>query len=162
MGFSRPSTSFMIRDTKTPVYGAIASLASTFIVGHALRTRFEIYGLTAATSFAALLQLLVLGLTLTRAIRRRAPDLDTRSFSTFSHAAKALLAALPGVLLATFLARLYGFEGEGRTLVSAVVLMALVGLAAGLYFGMAKILGLEEADLVLGLVRRRLARLRRR
>lgn len=150
-------TFYALGDTKTPVIGAAASLASTFIVGHALRGQFEIYGLTAATSFAALVQLLALGLTLTRAVRRRSTEVRTRSVETFVHGAKALVAALPGVGLSAVLAEAYGFAG-GRTLLSGVILLCLVGLAVLLYFVFAKILRLEEADLVIHAIRRRIRR----
>jgi putative peptidoglycan lipid II flippase len=168
-------TFYALGDTRTPVLGATASLLATFAIGFATRTELEIYGLTLATSAAAMVQLVVLWAMLRKAIaKRRAADRElgivppqapqaapaAKESGVVGHAIRCAIAAAPGIALAYVLAGLRNWY-QGGNLVGAAFLLPLIGLTIVLYFVLAKLLGIPEVDLVLGGLKRRLLRRRR-
>lgn len=152
---------YALGDTKTPVYAAMASLAATFIIGHAVKEAYEIHGLVAATSIAAVIQAGLLFGLFRRAIRRRSPGEVLPSVggpSLPSHAIRTAIATLPGAAAAFFLAERLDWYAVGKLQGASLLLGLLVVVGLSFAF-LARLLGLEEIDLVLGAVRRRFTRL---
>lgn len=151
---------YALGDTKTPVNAALVSLVATFALGHATKDRFEIHGLVAATSVAALLQAVLLFALWRRALRRRSaqgvlPAVAGPSLS--AHALSTTLAMLPGAGLVYYLGQQLDWYEVGK-LPGAAGLAGLVALAGTVFAVCARWLGLEEVELVLGAVRRRFTR----
>lgn len=148
---------YALGDTKTPVYAALVSLAVTFALGHAAKDSFEMHGLVAATSIAALIQASLLFALFRRALRTRSPGAELPPVggpSLSSHAVRTTLAILPGAAVVHFLARRLDWYAVGK-LEGAGALLGLVALAGVLFAVCARLLRLEEVELVLGAVRRR-------
>lgn len=166
-------TFYALGDTRTPVVGAFVSLLTTVGLGFLLGHRFEIWGLTAATSAAAVTQLIVLWAMLRGTLRKRiaADRAEGRVLDVpaplqadpgvVAHALRCTVAAAPGIALATWLAHQRAWDG-GDNVHGAVLLLPLIGATVVAYFGCAKLLRIPEADLVLGAVTRRLKRRRAR
>ncbi len=164
-------TFYALGDTRTPVIGAVASLLTTIGLGFLLGREHEIWGLTFATSAAAVTQLLVLWAMLRRTLQRRIaadraegreldkPEPRGREPGVVVHALLCTLAAAPGVGLAGWLAAQRTWDG-GDNVQAAFLLLPLIGATVAVYFGCAKLLRIPEADLVLGAVTRRLRRRR--
>ncbi|MCC7384979.1 MAG: murein biosynthesis integral membrane protein MurJ [Deltaproteobacteria bacterium] len=160
-------TFYALGDTRTPVIGALASLATTFAVGFLLGRRFEIHGLTLATSVASVVQLFVLWRSLRTTLARRRAELAAQGAArapaapapepVLRHALRCALASLPGAILSLALAALWPWE-RGSNLVGAAILLPLLLLNGLAYFAIARRLGIEEADLILKAVARRLGR----
>jgi len=169
-------TFYALGDAKTPVIGAFASLFATVGLGYLLGQRYEIWGLTTATSVSALVQLLVLWAMLRRTIRSRVvadraagtlvelePQSGPPDPGVVSHAIRCAIAAAPGIVLAHFLARQREWDRSvalSDNLIAAVPLFALLGMTIVAYFALAKVLRIPEADMVLGVITRRLRRRR--
>lgn len=164
-------TFYALGDTRTPVVGAVVSLLTTVGLGFALGRSYEIWGLTFATSAAAVTQLLVLWAMLRGTLRRRIAE-DTAAGRVLdrptprapepgvvAHALACTLAAAPGVGLAAWLAHQRVWDG-GDNVAGALLLFPLIGATVLGYFGCAKLLRIPEADLVLGAVLRRVRRRR--
>lgn len=164
-------TFYALGDTRTPVVGAVVSLLTTVGLGFALGRSYEIWGLTFATSAAAVTQLLVLWAMLRGALRRRIaadtaagrvlerPTPTAPEPGVVVHALTCTLAAAPAVGLAAWLAQQRVWDG-GDNLAGAMLLFPLIGATVLGYFGCAKLLRIPEADLVLGAVLRRVRRRR--
>lgn len=168
-------TFYALGDTRTPVWGATASLLATYALGHLLGTRYAIHGLTTATTVAAIVQVAVLVLWLRRvfarardgAARARDPNgvgtapvgRDAPRLPIWSHAIRATLAALPGAALAGWAFARLALPELSKP-VAAIVLFAGLGAAGVAYLGAAKLFRLDEVDLVLGSILRRLRKRR--
>jgi putative peptidoglycan lipid II flippase len=155
-------TYYAVGDTKTPVVAASASLLSTIVFGW-LGARYEIAGLTIATTLSAIAQLVVLlGLLrrrIDRAMATARPERPSGEPTLWSHALRCTVAAAPAVGLGyagSFGRAWYG----GDNIVGGLYLFALVAIVAATYGGLARVLRVPEVDLALGLVRRRLGRRR--
>ncbi len=162
-------TYYAVGDTRTPVWAASASLLTTGITGAWLGQYLQIRGLTIATGLACVAQVVVLGWLLGRRVsqatgkvREAASGVEqaqtpVEAQSTAMHALRCALAILPGGLLAHFGAAQWSWL-EGKNLIGALVLGALlVGLGTS-YMVLCKILRVPEMDLLVGMVKRRLGR----
>ncbi len=160
-------TYYAVGDTRTPVWAATASLLTTAVVGGLLGQRFEIHGLTLATVLAAGAQVVVLGLWLRSRVRAtvgaQAPEQPQPSAqgaaeaSVVGHALRCVLAVTPGALAVYGLAAQWSWL-QGKNLLGALILTALLGGLSVTYIGLCKVLSVPEVDLLLGMVRRRLGR----
>jgi putative peptidoglycan lipid II flippase len=157
-------TFYALGDTKTPVYAASASLLTTFGLGLTWVDTWEIHGLTAAISVAAVMQLIVLSLWLRHRLTSElagqpgataaAPSKDA---SIGVHALRCLVAVIPSALMVWYACGFFDWL-QGSKLVGVTALGTL-GLSAGLlYFGMAKMLHIRDADLIIGIVKQRIRR----
>ena len=135
-------TYYAIGDTKTPVVAATVSLLLTVALGFFLGRRFEIKGMTVATLFAALGQLLVLALFLGARIRRleteaslkrESPVRGSVAPSGWVHLAKCVVAMAPGALLIAIASARVSW-GRLSWLDSGLFLGFFVLVPAGLYF----------------------------
>lgn len=154
-------TYYAVGDTRTPVLAATVSLLSTAGLGFVLSERFEIGGLTAATTLAATFQMVLLGGLFARRIRAAlGVEVEGSGLGRlFPHAIRCVAAVLPGALLCFWLASL-GTWMDGAIVVNALSLMGLGVLLIGLYFGFSRLLRIEEGALILGAVTRKLGRAR--
>jgi putative peptidoglycan lipid II flippase len=157
-------TFYALGDTRTPVWGATASLLATYGLGRLLGTRYAIHGLTTATTVAAIVQVAVLVLWLRRGLARArggaaADGRDAPQLPIWSHALRATLAAVPGAALAGWLFSRIALPELSKPL-AACVLFAGLAAAGVAYLGAAKLFRLEEVDLVLGSILRRLRKRR--
>lgn len=162
---------YAIGDTKTPVWAALGSLLTTAVVGAATYRWLEIRGLTLATLLAAVAQQLLLmrwlgGQLAARVGAQGAAQAGAQPgpqagpadpISVRKHMALAALSILPGALLAAGVAAAAPWL-EGPSWGRAALLMGTVGLVAISYLGLARRLGLDEAQLLIDGLRRRLAR----
>jgi putative peptidoglycan lipid II flippase len=154
-------TFYALGDTKTPVYAASASLLTTFSLGVAWVEEWEIHGLTAAISVAALVQLIVLSLWLRRRLQKESsPATQTEEsddISILAHAVRCLIAVSPSALIVAYARGLFDWM-EGPKVYGVLWLGGLAVLAGGMYLVMAKILRIRDVDLIIGIVKRRIRR----
>ncbi|MEQ8275486.1 MAG: murein biosynthesis integral membrane protein MurJ [Deltaproteobacteria bacterium] len=152
-------TYYALGDTKTPVAAALASMVTTGAVGWWSMDRYGIHGLTIATVLAALAQVVVLGALLKARVRTTVGERSEpkKGPSVAVHALKCFVAVLPGAVLAGWAAQTRGWLG-GDNLVGALWLAGIFGFAIPVYFGLAKVLRIEEGTLILGAVLRRARR----
>lgn len=150
-------TYYAIGDTKTPVAAATASMLTTGIAGWLLKDGYGIAGLTAATLFAALAQVVVLGSLLKSRVTTTIGTRESASEdpSVVLHALKCALAIAPGAALAVFVASRREWLG-GDNLTGAVWLGGIMTVVVASYFGLARVLKLAEGELILGAILRRL------
>ena len=152
---------YALGDTKTPVYAALASLVATFGIGHAVKEVYEIHGLVAATSIAAVIQAALLFGLFRRALARRSPGAvlpEVGGPSLPSHAIRTALAALPGAAVAYWLAQRLDWFVIGK-LEGSGFLFGLLVLIGGTFALLSRPLGLEEIGLVTRALGRRFTRL---
>ena len=154
-------TFYALGDTKTLVYAASASLATTLGLGFTWVGAWEIHGLTAAISVAALVQSIVLSFWLRHRLKREtgieAMAKSTNDISLTGHALRCLIAVTPSGLMVAYFRDSYDWL-EGPNLMGVLTLGAL-GLTAGLiYLLMAKLLRIRDVDLIIGIVKRRIHR----
>ena len=157
-------TFYALGDTKTPVYAATASLITTLALGLALVSDWEIKGLTAAISVAALVQLLALSfslqLTLQKKMSGHSSEKDASGAgdeSIMGHGIRCLLAVSPSAALVWYGRGFHDWlVGDKLVGIGALTLMAVV--AGILYFVMAKLFKVQDADLIIGMVKRRIRR----
>ena len=154
-------TFYALGDTKTPVYAASASLLTTFALGLAWVESWEIHGLTAAISVAALVQLVVLSLWLRRRLHKAsealASSMSVDDASIFLHGLKCLLAVAPSAVMVAYARPLFDWM-HGPKLFGVLGLGGLALLAGSLYLLMSKIFGIRDVDLIIGIVKRRIRR----
>lgn len=152
-------TYYALGDTRTPVIAASASMLVTGAVGWLSMDAFGIEGLTTATVVAAVAQMVVLGFAFKRRVRatigeRTAPR---QGRTVIEHAALCFVAVAPGAALAFWASQARVWLG-GDNLVGALWLVGIFGVSIPVYFALAKVLKLEEGELILGALRRRARR----
>jgi putative peptidoglycan lipid II flippase len=154
-------TFYALGDTRTPVVAASGSLLTTFTVGLSAVERYEIWGLSAAISVAAVVQLLVLWLLLNRTLRARGATVrrPAGEASVGVHALRCALAVGPSTGIAYASVGLYDWSG-GSNIVGVMILGVVAAVAGGAYLLLARLLKIEEAGLFIQLVRRRILRRR--
>ena len=165
-------TYYAVGDTRTPVWAAAGSLVTTAVAGGLLGSWLEIHGLTLATMLAAAVQGAVLAVLLRGRLRAAlarpagtppaipaAPPATPAGHSVLQHGLRCALAVAPGGVLVWLLARQWAWF-EGRNLLGAALLAALLALLGGSYVALCRRLRVGEVDLLVGLVRRRLGRAR--
>lgn len=154
-------TYYAMGDTRTPVWAAFASLATTAGLGQALGARYAIVGLTVATVLAAVAQATLLASLLGRRVRMEVgvPGSASPGLAFLGHAVRCAGAAAPGALAASALADTRTWV-EGDNLENALVLGLLGGLLGVTYLGLARLLQIPEGAIILRALVRRLPRRR--
>lgn len=159
-------TYYALGDTKTPVYAAVASTVTTAAGGWALGAYcgFGIGGLTVAIILAAAAQLMVLLFFLGRRIRaavergtaaRRLESVSTPSSSLLAHGGRCLAAILPPAAGATLVAEQRNWFAGDNVMAAFELGLLVVGVVLA-YFALARLLRIEEADMIVRAIRRRL------
>jgi len=153
-------TFYALGDTKTPVYAAGASLLTTLGLGLFLVESYEIRGLTAAISVAALVQLVALIFWLSRRLRSEISSSSSeqpKDQSIFAHGCKCVFAVMPSAILVYFAQGTVDWLTASKPFGAGA--LAVMGAVAGIvYVVLARILSIEDANLLIGVVKRRLGR----
>jgi len=152
-------TYYAVGDTRSPVWAALGSLVTTLGLGLGLGLRYEISGLTAATTAAALVQAALLGAWLRGRVFRAVdePGDGPRFELPFGHLLRCSLAIAPWVALMAWASGEVDWY-QAASGVRAAALGLGLGLLAIAYLLSARWLGVGEVDLLLNAVRRRLRR----
>ncbi|MEM1023302.1 MAG: murein biosynthesis integral membrane protein MurJ [Myxococcota bacterium] len=150
-------TYYAVGDTRSPVWAAFGSLLTTLGLGLGLGTRFEIVGLTTATTVAALVQAALLGVWLKGRILDSVGEAkDGQGFGLpWGQLFRCALAIAPWVLLGAWVGPSLDWYGAPAWTRASALSLGLLGLSVG-YLGTARLLGVAEVSLLLNAVGRRL------
>lgn len=139
---------FARKDTRTPVYTALASLALNVVLNFLLVPSLGVVGLALAGSASAWANSLLLYVML---VRRRQFRLTSRVWGRIARI--ALASAAMGAVL--WLATPYGAEWYSAGAIERIgAVLALLAIGGAVYFSLAALLGVLDRDTVMRLARR--------
>lgn len=144
---------YALHDTKTPLKLGLLTITGNYILSHLLIVYLGARGLALAyslTGFVDMTALLFL-------LRRKIGPLGIKKI--LISALKTLVAAAIMGLTAYFIASYFEVTvSVQRKLVQLAEVLTVVSIAAGVYFGLAKLLKMEEVDIVFGILLKRFKR----
>ncbi len=146
------ATFYALQDTRTPVKVGVGTVLVNLALSAALMGPLAHAGLALANTCASTVNFAVLFLLLRRRLGRLEAGRIARSF-----ARTAFAAALMG-LVGWALVRGPLWEAGGHTALKSAYFAGAASLCLAVYLGVSRLLGSEELDAVLGLVRRRARR----
>lgn len=143
---------YALKDTRTPVWTALAAFVINVIFSLLLMKPLLHGGLALATTLSALANMILL----LWYLRRKIGSFGGRTIARCG--LQSLLASLPMGLLVFYACRLTDWSVSGQKPLKALVVMLAVSSGAALYGIVARLLGSEEATQALGLITKKLRR----
>jgi len=150
------SAFYSLQDTRTPAITAGIAVGANIGLSLWLMTILDAAGLALATALASMLN----GSILVAVLHRRLGRVDWGA--VVRSAGRVLAACLPMAGICLWVASAPLWEETGQWIVKSVMLFGGIGLSVLAYLGMHLMLGSDELDVVLGLVKRKLGRVARK
>jgi len=150
------SAFYSMQDTKTPAVTAGIAVGANILLSLWLMTLLDVAGLALATALASMLN----GSILVAVLHRRLGRVDWGSIGR--SAVRVLVASVPLVLICIWVESATVWTQEDEWVLKSVTLIVGIGLSVIGYFGVHIMLGSEELDVVLGIVKRKLGRMARK
>jgi putative peptidoglycan lipid II flippase len=147
------SAFYSMQDTRTPAITAGIAVGANIFLSLWLMTLLDAAGLALATALASMLN----GSILVALLHRRLGRIDWSSIGR--SALRVLVACIPLVLICLGMAgaRIWTYEGEW--LMKSAALVAGIGFSVIGYLGVHILLGSDELEVVMGMVKRKLGRM---
>lgn len=146
------SAFYSMQDTRTPAVTAGIAVGANILLSLWLMRLLGVAGLALATAMAAIFN----GSILVAVLHRRLGRVDWRSIGR--SAVRVLVASVPLVLICIWVAGATVWTQEGEWVLKSVTLIVGIWLSIMGYLGVHIMLGSEELDVVLGMVKRKLGR----
>ncbi|MHB9095379.1 MAG: murein biosynthesis integral membrane protein MurJ, partial [Eubacteriales bacterium] len=144
---------YALHDTKTPLKLGLLTIAGNYILNHLLIGYLGARGLALAYSLTGFMDMTALLFLL----RRKVGPIGIRKI--VDSVLKIFIAALVMGVSAYFMAHYFeAFVPVTRKLAQLIEIAGVVGVAAGIYFGVAMLFKMEEVDTVLGIFTKRFKR----
>ncbi len=150
------SAFYSLQDTKTPAVTAGIAVGANVLLSLWLMTLLDAAGLALATALASMLN----GSILVALLHRRLGRVDWGSIVRSS--CRVLGACIPVALICFWVADASLWREGGNWTVKSVVLFGGIGLSVSAYLGVHLMLGSEELDVVMGMVKRKFGRVARK
>ncbi|MBS0169665.1 MAG: murein biosynthesis integral membrane protein MurJ [Nitrospira sp.] len=150
------SAFYSLQDTRTPAITAGIAVMANILLSLWLMTRLGASGLALATAFASMLN----GSILVGVLHRRLGSVDWGA--VVRSAGRVLGACIPMMGMCLWIASLPMWTASGDWIMKSAVLFGGIGLSITAYLGVHVMLGSEELDVVLGMVKRKLGRVTRK
>ncbi|MCC2641858.1 MAG: mviN [Nitrospira sp.] len=149
------SAFYSMQDTKTPAMTAGMAVMANIILSLWLMTLLGVAGLALSTALAAMLN----GGILVAVLHRRLGRIDWESIGR--SAVRVLVASVPLVLVCMWVSNGLVWTKNGVWIEKSVMLLVGIGFSVLGYLGVHFMLGSEELNVALGLVKRKLGRMAR-
>jgi putative peptidoglycan lipid II flippase len=146
------SAFYSMQDTKTPAVTAGIAVGANILLSLWLMTLLGVAGLALATALASMLN----GSILVAVLHRRLGRVDWGSIGR--SAVRVLVASVPLVLICIWAESATVWTQEGEWAMKSVILILGIGLSVIGYLSVHIMLGSEELDVVLGMLKRKLGR----
>lgn len=150
------SAFYSLQDTRTPAVTAGIAVGANIFLSLWLMTLLDAAGLALATALASMLN----GSILVAVLHRRLGRVDWGSI--VRSACRVLGACIPMALICLWVAGASMWTESGNWMVKSAALFGGIGLSITTYLGVHIMLGSEELDVVLGMVKRKLGRVARK
>ncbi|HAP42269.1 MAG TPA: murein biosynthesis integral membrane protein MurJ [Nitrospira sp.] len=150
------SAFYSLQDTRTPAVTAGIAVMANILLSLWLMTLLGAAGLALATALAAMLN----GSILVGVLHRRLGRVDWGAI--LRSAGRVLGACIPMVAICLWIAGAAMWTEGGDWILKIAVLFGGIGLSITAYLGVHLVLGSEELDVVLGMVKRKLGRVARK
>jgi putative peptidoglycan lipid II flippase len=150
------SAFYSLQDTRTPAVTAGIAVGANIVLSLWLMTILDAAGLALATALASMLN----GSILVAVLHRRLGRVDWGAI--VRSGCRVLAACIPMVVICLWVANAPLWAETGHWMVKSVMLFGGIGLSVLGYLGMHVLLGSDELDVVLGLVKRKLGRAARK
>ena len=150
------SAFYSLQDTRTPAITAGIAVMANILLSLWLMTLLGAAGLALATALASMLNGSILVGVLHRRLGRVAWEAVLRSV------ARVLGACIPMVAICLWIAGASLWTESGGWILKSAILFGGIGLSITAYLGVHLVLGSEELDVVLGMVKRKLGRVARK
>lgn len=150
------SAFYSLQDTRTPAITAGIAVGANIGLSLWLMTILDAAGLALATALASMLN----GSILVAVLHRRLGRVDWSA--VVRSAGRVLAACVPMAGICVWVASAPLWEETGQWIVKSVMLFGGIGFSVIAYVGMHVMLGSDELDVVMGLVKRKLGRVARK
>ena len=150
------SAFYSLQDTRTPAITAGIAVGANIFLSLWLMTLLDAAGLALATALASMLN----GSILVAVLHRRLGRVDWASIAR--SACRVLGACGPMALICFWVASASMWTESGNWTLKSAVLFGGIGLSITTYLGVHIVLGSEELDVVMGMVKRKLGRVARK
>ena len=150
------SAFYSLQDTRTPAVTAGIAVMANILLSLWLMTLLGAAGLALATALAAMLN----GSILVGVLHRRLGRVDWGAI--LRSAGRVLGACIPMVAICLWIASAAMWTEGGDWILKIAMLFGGIGLSITAYLGVHLVLGSEELDVVLGMVKRKLGRVARK
>ena len=147
------SAFYSLQDTRTPAITAGIAVGANILLSLWLMTLLEAAGLALATALASMLNASIL----VAVLHRRLGRVDWGSIGW--SALRVLVACIPVVLICLWVAGAVIWTQAGEWMMKSVVLIGGIGFSVVGYLGVHIMLGSDELDVVLRMVKRKLGRM---
>lgn len=147
------SAFYSMQDTRTPAITAGIAVGANILLSLWLMTLLDAAGLALATALASMLN----GSILVALLHRRLGRVDWGSIGR--SALRVLVACVPLVLICLGVAGAMIWTHEGEWLMKSAALVAGIGFSVVGYLGVHILLGSDELEVVMGMVKRKLGRM---
>jgi putative peptidoglycan lipid II flippase len=146
------SAFYSLQDTRTPAVTAGIAVGANILLSLWLMTLLDAAGLALATALASMLN----GSILVAVLHRRLGRVDWGAI--VRSAVRVLGACIPVAVMCLWVANASLWDQDGAWVVKSAALFAGIGISVIGYLGVHIMLGSEELDVVLGMVKRKLGR----
>ena len=144
---------YALHDTKTPLKLGLLTITGNYILNHLLIGYMGARGLALAYSLTGFMDMTAL----LYLLRRKVGPLGMRKIIV--SVLKIFAAAVVMGVSAYYMAHYFeAFVPVHKKVAQMTEIVVVIGIAAGIYFGIAKLLKMEEVDMVLGVFMKRLRR----
>ena len=150
------SAFYSLQDTKTPAVTAGIAVGANILLSLWLMSLLDAAGLALATALASILN----GGILVAVLHRRLGRVDWGSI--LRSACRVLGACVPVIVICFWVASASMWMESGKWIVKSAVLFAGIGSSVIVYLGVHIMLGSEELDVVMGMVKRKFGRVARK
>ncbi len=150
------SAFYSLQDTRTPAVTAGIAVGANIFLSLWLMTLLDAAGLALATALASMLN----GSILVAVLHRRLGRVDWGSI--VRSACRVLGACIPMALICLWVAGASMWTASGNWMLKSAALFGGIGLSITTYLGVHIMLGSEELDVVMGMVKRKFGRLTRK
>ena len=150
------SAFYSLQDTRTPAVTAGIAVGANILLSLWLMSLLDAAGLALATALASILN----GGILVAVLHRRLGRVDWGSI--LRSACRVLGACVPVIVICFWVASASMWMESGKWIVKSAVLFAGIGSSVIVYLGVHIMLGSEELDVVMGMVKRKLGRVARK
>ena len=150
------SAFYSLQDTKTPAVTAGIAVGANILLSLWLMSLLDAAGLALATALASILN----GGILVAVLHRRLGRVEWGSI--LSSACRVLGVCVPVIVICFWVASASMWMESGKWIVKSAVLFAGIGSSVIVYLGVHIMLGSEELDVVMGMVKRKFGRVARK